>query len=82
MALKEPSNEVTSVYANLLYSDIIDLDQHLTRLANLAFSDNKQRKAFIETMRRTVWFDWVTNLDRTDKDTPVGMPVEGMHYSE
>jgi hypothetical protein len=66
------------VYANLYYGDIVTLESHLLRLANLAFSENKQRKAFIETLRRVIWFDWVENLDRIDSTVPVGMPISGI----
>ena len=65
-------------FADLYYYDIQTLDSHLLRLANLAFSDNKQRKAFIATYRRTLWLDWANNLEGIDKHSaqslPVGMP--------
>lgn len=72
LSLQQPA------YATLFYNDIVELERHLVRLANLAFSESKQRKAYIETMRRILWFDWVTNLDRTDKSVPVGMPIPGI----
>lgn len=65
-----------SRYADLYHSDLQMLDRHLLRLANLAFSEPKQRKAFVETYRRILWFDWVKNLKGIDgHNMPIGMPI-------
>jgi len=68
------TSEVTH-FANLHYSEIQSLEYQLLLLGDLAFADSKQRKAYRQLVRRTLWFNWAANLaDRTDPTVPVGMP--------
>ena len=61
-------------FANLYHSEIQSLEYQLLLLADLAFADSKQRKAFRQLVRRTIWFNWAGNLAGRTNDMPVGMP--------
>ncbi len=77
MALETPETGVKKPhFADLNYSEIQSLEYQLLLLADLAFSDSKQRKAFRQLIRRTIWFNWAAQLvGRTEPDMPVGMPI-------
>ena len=62
-------------FADLNYSEIQSLEYQLLLLGDLAFVDSKQRKAYRQLLRRTIWFNWAANLaNLTEPDLPVGMP--------
>lgn len=74
--LSETAEYADTHFANLHYSEIQSLEYQLLLLADLAFNDTKQRKAFRQLIRRTIWFSWADNLsDKINPNMPTGMPL-------
>jgi hypothetical protein len=70
-------------FANLRYYEIQSLEYQLLLLGDLVFLDNKQRKAYRNLVRRTIWLNWAAHLeDRTDPTVPVGMPNLALAFED
>lgn len=65
-------NGAKPVFAFLSYDDIRSLEGKLLTIADAAFNDQQQRKAFKDLVRHAIWFDWAKHLD-TD-DPRIGLP--------
>lgn len=63
-----------SVFAQVYHSDLETLQNRLFILADLALTENKQRKAFKESVIRLVWADWAEHLDGRDPRSAQSLP--------
>jgi len=61
-----PLNGRQPIFALLGYEDIRTLEGRLLTLVDASFSDQTQRKAFKDMLRRELWFNWVRFLDTDD----------------
>jgi hypothetical protein len=66
--------EMKPFYARLRYDDIRMLEGKILTIIDACIGDKNQNKAIKDLIRRSIWFDWNTNLDKVNPECSESMP--------
>lgn len=77
MSKKEFNLDLEETFAEISLHDIRNLEGRILTIVDASLSDQQQKKAVKDIVKQTIWWGWAENLEgRTDKDFPVGIPLD------